>query len=168
MKVCGFNYVENVMSYGLLSEIASYLLKKDFWNGNEMVFIDDNIPMIIKKLIPLINIHSDLIVDYNHCTISKYNKNQSVSLRIEDREFGEYVATFSFGSPSQISFSKRHNEVIFKTPPVILNQNSLYILSGEARLTWFYEIFPAPVKCINNQKIKSGNRILITFRTLED
>lgn len=94
----------------------------------------------------------------NQCIINRYEPGQGISAHVDREFFGPVVACFSLGSGISITFSKEDEKIEKYVEP-----RSLYVMTGESRLLWTHEIKPR----LSDGKIKRGNRISVTFRSLD-
>ena len=111
---------------------------------------------IIKEKIPLENEK-----EFSQCLINKYVDNQGIAAHIDALTFGKYICCFTLGRGANLHFSKGDAHIDLYTEP-----NSLYIMSGEARYSWKHEMKKLIYDVVNGKKVKRGERISVTFRSI--
>ena len=99
--------------------------------------------------------------DFNQCLVNKYVDNQGIAAHIDALTFGKYICCFTLGHGANLHFSKGDSHIDLYTEP-----NSLYIMSGEARYSWKHEMKKLKYDVVKEKKIKRGERISVTFRTV--
>lgn len=99
--------------------------------------------------------------DFTQCLINKYVDNQGIAAHIDALTFGKYICCFTLGNGANLHFSKGDSHIDLYTEP-----NSLYVMSGEARYSWKHEMKKLKYDLVEGVKIKRGERISVTFRTI--
>ena len=96
-------------------------------------------------------------------TAKRYSKNAEIQLPKEVWEIillNKYLL-FTLGHGANLHFSKGDAHMDLYTEP-----NSLYIMSGEARYSWKHEMKKLKYDVVNGKKVKRGERISVTFRSV--
>lgn len=92
-------------------------------------------------------------LEMNQCIMNNYYKTQAISKHIDSRQFGSVIGCFTLGSPGTMRFTCEDKSV-----DVIVEPNSLYIMSGDARYKWQHEML----------RNKHDRHISITFRNVPE
>lgn len=95
------------------------------------------------------------------CIINKYEKGQGISPHIDNLQFGPYIVCFSFGSGIEINFDNEN-----ETKKIYVNNNSVYIMSGDSRYKYKHSIQPRQYDILDGIKIERKTRYSITFRSV--
>lgn len=117
----------------------------------------------LKNLLTGICLNLKLINDkeyFNQCIINNYNPGQGISKHIDLKTFGNVIGCFSIGSGSVINFNYKKQHEIY------IEENSLYIMSGDSRNIWTHEMPSRNYDNVNDKKIMRKRRISITFRNV--
>jgi alkylated DNA repair dioxygenase AlkB len=77
--------------------------------------------------------------------------------------FGGVIASLSLGTACVMDFTQPQPE---RKVPVLLEPESLIILSGDARYVWRHSIAPRKTDRINGTQIRRGRRVSLTFRSV--
>ena len=96
-------------------------------------------------------------VDFDQCIVNRYLPGQGISRHVDRLIFGDTIACFSLGSSAVIVF--RHPES-GEAVDVIIPENSLYVMQGDARYVWTHEM-PARLKDFGKAR---EIRYSVTFR----
>ena len=104
---------------------------------------------------------SDPTFEFNQCIVNKYACGEGISAHTDLISFGSIIGCFTIGSGASLVFKNKKTDEIFQlyTKPA-----SCYIMSGESRYTWTHEMPSRKFDLVENDKIKRGERISITFR----
>jgi alkylated DNA repair dioxygenase AlkB len=149
-------------------EVIHYGYKYDYKNGN-IKEVAKEFPDFARKLVGIIKekikFQDEKDSDFSQCLVNKYVDNQGIAAHIDALTFGKYICCFTIGNGANLRFSKGKGEgddfFDLYTEP-----NSLYVMSGEARYSWKHEMKKLKFDVVNNKKIKRGERISVTFRTI--
>lgn len=137
-----------VQQYGYL---YNYTNHKSSIKTNEMLPILNNIKNNIEDIcneLKLIN--NDF--KFNQCIVNNYIDNQKISKHIDAPSFDKIICCLSIGDTAVIRF--KLNDI---THDINIENNSLYIMSGDARYKWTHEM-------LSNKSSNSYRRISITYR----
>ncbi len=96
--------------------------------------------------------------------INEYQIGQGISAHIDCVPcFGAIIAIISLGSPCVMDFT---NSKTGEKAPLLLEQRSLAILSGDARYIWQHAIAQRKNDKYNGEIIQRNKRVSLTFRTV--
>jgi alkylated DNA repair dioxygenase AlkB len=90
-------------------------------------------------------------LDMNQCIMNNYYKTQCISKHIDSKHFGSVIGCYTLGSSGIMRFTCDNDTV-----DIVVEPNSLYIMSGDARYKWSHEML----------RLKHDRRISITFRNV--
>jgi alkylated DNA repair dioxygenase AlkB len=93
--------------------------------------------------------------DFDQCIVNRYIPGEGIAKHIDALSFGPVIACFSVGSSTSMIFRHKEDSVEVTVP-----ENSLYIMSEDARYKWTHEM---PARKTDNN-IKRDTRYSITFR----
>lgn len=96
---------------------------------------------------------------FNQIIVNDYQPGQGISKHTDIKEYGAVIGCFTFGSGSVMTF--RDGD---KKEDVEVAENSLYIMSGEARTKWTHEMAARKSDTVGGRKIQRGRRVSVTFR----
>jgi alkylated DNA repair dioxygenase AlkB len=96
--------------------------------------------------------------------VNEYQIGQGISAHIDCVPcFGKTIAIISLGSPCIMDFT---NSKTGEKLPVLLEQRSIAILSGDARYIWQHAIANRKNDKYNGEIIQRKRRVSLTFRTV--
>lgn len=96
--------------------------------------------------------------------VNEYQIGQGISAHIDCIPcFGATIAIISLGSPCVMDFT---NSKTGEKAPLLLEQRSLAILSGDARYIWQHSIANRKTDKYNDEIIQRKRRVSLTFRTV--
>lgn len=116
----------------------------------------ESIPDVMAELLTLIPSNP---CDFNQCIVNHYRPGEGISAHIDSPKFGPVIACFTINGGIEIEF--RRNEKVEK---LYVEDNSLYIMSGEARSRWTHSISPRLYDTVNGTRIRRVLRHSLTFR----
>lgn len=128
------------------------------YNRSGLTKIDD-LPIDLSKLVQKDRINKIIgkdviILDMEQLIINKYLIGQGINYHVDHPiQFGPIIACISIGSSVTMNFRQGLNG---KVVPVQIEPNSLYIMSGDARMKWQHGIL----------KQNKSTRYSLTFRTI--
>jgi hypothetical protein len=154
----GYIYIERVFDLYIINGILNYLKKRELHktingcylkfdiilnkdkyniqeNGNEIEYPELN--DLLDK-IKEITKNENIKFDFNQILIYQYNK-ENRQERMKDNSLGESLIIISFTEPCEMLMLQQledNKKNIYKT---ILKENSLFILSNEAKYNWKFE-----------------------------
>ena len=145
-------------------EVIHYGYKYNYKSGNVKEHAKE-FPDFARRLVGIITekipFENGKDCDFTQCLINKYVDNQGIAAHIDALSFGKYICCFTIGNGANLRFSKGDKFFDLYTEP-----NSLYVMSGEARYSWKHEMKKLKYDVVNGKKIKRGERISVTFRTV--
>lgn len=95
--------------------------------------------------------------------VNEYEPGQGIAAHIDCVPcFEDTVASLSLGSACVMDFA----DLTGKKLPLLLEQESLIILSGDARYKWRHAIAPRKTDRINGAEIRRSRRVSLTFRNV--
>jgi len=139
-------------------KVQHYGYKYDYKTSNIYAKADD-IPdflLKLKKKLTQICLKLNIIdksYEFNQCIINNYNSGQGISAHIDNLKYGKVIGCFSVGCDAKMKFSQND-----KTKDIIVNNNSVYIMSDDARYKWKHSMIGSK---------KNERRISITFRNVK-
>jgi len=95
--------------------------------------------------------------------VNEYLEDQSIAAHIDRNSFGPKVATVSLLESWYMTFRSPDG---LKKIEVLLEKNSLAIMTGASRSEWKHAIMSRGTDSIGGMKIPRGRRLSITFRTI--
>lgn len=96
--------------------------------------------------------------------VNEYEPGQGIAAHIDCEPcFGNTVASISLGSSAVMDFHSRQTN---KRISVFLEQGSLMVMSGEARLEWTHSIPPRKSDFVLGERVSRSRRVSLTFRTV--
>ncbi len=99
----------------------------------------------------------------DHLLINKYNSGDGCIPHVDELEFWQdWVVGVSFGSGCIFNFVRAGEKISVYIPP-----NSIYILTKDARYKWKHGIPFVTEEVVNNNIVKRGTRISLTFRNID-
>jgi len=96
--------------------------------------------------------------------VNEYKENQGIAAHVDRNSFGPKVATISLIESWHMKFRNLGGIEIID---VLLEKNSLAIMTNESRTNWSHEIKKLKTDKIAGLKKDRGRRISITFRTID-
>lgn len=127
----------------------------------------DDIPVFMTDLINEISKickELNLIDDsyqFNQCIVNNYESGQGISKHIDNLNFGPVIACVTLGKGCVMTYSHNNEE-----RELYVENNSLYIMSGDARYKWYHEMKKCKYDYFNFIKFKRDRRISLTFRNV--
>ena len=100
---------------------------------------------------------------FNQCIVNNYESGQGISRHTDVKGYGKVIGCFTIGSGSTMKFVHPTTQVEYEK---YVEPNSLYIMSGDARLIWTHEMLSSKFDIVNKIKIPRSRRISITFRNV--
>jgi len=107
----------------------------------------------------------------NQCIVNEYEPGQGIGAHVDCEPcFGNTVVSISLGGPCVMEFTNRSDpgEEIGKQYKLLLEHNSLLVLTGPARFWWTHAIPPRKTDSWKGQDILRQRRVSLTFRTVLD
>jgi alkylated DNA repair dioxygenase AlkB len=95
--------------------------------------------------------------------VNEYLQQQGIAAHIDKETFGPKVATVSLLESWLMRFRSLDRQ---KTIDVLLEKNSLAIMTGESRYLWTHEILKNKTVSVAGLKSVKKRRLSITFRTI--
>lgn len=118
---------------------------------------------LCQGLLPIFQAHCPSVTDVNQVIVNEYTRSQGIAAHIDAPIFGPVVASLSLLEPCNMIFTRGTEKVM-----VMLQPNSLLVLSGEARTSWKHEI-PHTTTITDGSTVISKNanyrRVSVTFRS---
>jgi len=87
---------------------------------------------------------------FNQCIVNNYNKGQKISAHIDVIKYGNVICCYTLNSNGIMRFTKDCKNI-----DIIVEPNSLYIMSRDSRYKWKHEMLSS-----------KSRRISITFRNV--
>lgn len=103
----------------------------------------------------------DSTYEFNQCIVNNYLQGQGISPHIDVKKYGGVIGCFTLGSGATMVFEHKNEK-----KEVYVKPNSLYIMSGDARMIWKHSMISRKSDTVDDIKIKRGRRISITFRNV--
>lgn len=100
--------------------------------------------------------------NFNQCIVNSYEINQGISAHIDSKVFDSVIGCFTIGSGAMMRF-KNSNHIY----DLFVEENSLYIMSDDARYKYTHEMIKRKTDNVNGKKYKRSRRISITFRNVK-
>jgi alkylated DNA repair dioxygenase AlkB len=97
---------------------------------------------------------------FDQCIINRYVDRQGIRNHIDHKMFGAVIACHTLGAGSCMNFWNPHSQAEYN---LNVAHNSLYIMSGDVRNTWFHGM---PAQQHLGELRYGGGRYSITWRTL--
>lgn len=151
---------------GLTSrEVIQFGYKYDYKSG-KVTEKTTEFPPEIKKLalqIKKLKIQDKDISEciLNQCIINKYEPGQGIGAHTDHPDYGEEIFCFTIGSGACMTFSQQGEIYNLYT-----THRSLYVMTGDSRWKWTHEMKKRKNDIINGVKVTRGERISITFRSV--
>jgi alkylated DNA repair dioxygenase AlkB len=143
------NYANSriVQQYGYLYNYSNH---KSNTKTKDMIPCLDNIKNDIKYICLELGLIDNEYI-FNQCIVNNYYKNQKISKHIDALAFDKIICCLTIGNSGIMRFLLDDNKY-----DIIVQPNSLYIMSGDARYKWTHEMLPN----------KEERRISITYRKI--
>ena len=95
--------------------------------------------------------------------VNEYLSGQGIAAHIDKQSFGPAVATVSLIESWPMLFKNSESNEEFE---VVLEVNSLAVMTKESRMDWTHEIRKRSSDYVGGLKIRRGRRISLTYRTI--
>lgn len=96
--------------------------------------------------------------------INEYEPGQGIAPHIDCEPcFGDTVASISLGSACEMQFVHKRNG---EKKSILLESNSLLMLSGEARYDWTHGIAARKSDIVHGKRLPRSRRLSLTFRKM--
>ena len=96
--------------------------------------------------------------------VNEYEPGQGISAHVDCEPcFGETIASISLGSACEMRFQHLYTNEIRN---ILLQPNSLLVLSGQARYDWNHSIMARKSDVIDGKRQQRQRRLSLTFRTM--
>jgi len=102
--------------------------------------------------------------EFNQCIVNDYQPGQGISKHIDIKQYGPVIGCFTIGSGAMMTFRIPDTNAQVNC---YVKENSLYIMSGDARYKWTHEMASRKSDVVDGQKVARGRRVSITFRSLQ-
>lgn len=120
------------------------------------------LPEIFLKIAEKIGGLTEEKVIFDQVIVNEYLPGQGISAHVDCVPcFGPVIASVSLGSPCEMLFQNRSTKA---RSSILLEPQSLLVLSGEARFSWSHEIPARQSDMIEGMRVKRGRRVSLTFR----
>ena len=150
-RLGNFKEVGETKNSGILSRKVLQFGYEYIYTTHSVKKIDRNLPQIILDIIKYLPKYSD--TKFNQCIINRYENGQGITPHIDAECFGSVICCFTFGEGSLMNFKRVIDE---KEYNLRVEDNSVYIMSGESRYEWKHSM--------PNLESNNLNRYSITLR----
>ena len=99
----------------------------------------------------------------NQVVVNDYRPGAGILAHVDQAAFGDTVASVSLGSSCVMKFSRTKTE---RSHEILLEPQSLLVLSGEARWEWCHGIPARTADTWQQQERPRGRRVSVTFREI--
>lgn len=103
--------------------------------------------------------------EFNQCIVNNYNPGQGISRHVDIHAYGKTIGCFTLGSGCIMKFTNFATKEVHE---IYTKQNSLYIMTSDARYHWTHEMPSTKTDIVENKVITRDRRISITFRNVPD
>lgn len=147
-----------VQHYGFKYDYKARRIDKSFYIGK--------IPDWMYFLIERMNQNGIITFNPDQAIINEYVDDQGIAAHIDCEPcFEDTIISISLGSSCILNFEREPNSK--NKIPLLLEQKSLLVMTGESRFNWFHGIPSRKNDTFNGAKHKRGRRISITFRKVK-
>jgi alkylated DNA repair dioxygenase AlkB len=120
---------------------------------------------LIKEITDVCNSNNLLPTNYkfNQLIVNNYFPGQGISAHVDNIHYGCVIACITLGKGCIITFRKGNDE-----RDIYVEDNTLYIMSGDARYKWTHEIKKVKTDYVNGVNYKRDRRVSLTFRYVKE
>jgi alkylated DNA repair dioxygenase AlkB len=121
------------------------------------------LPDIFAKMVDKISDELGKAMNFDQVIVNEYEPGQGISAHVDCMPcFGPVVAAISLGSPCEMVFQNLATRVRVS---LILEPQSLLIISGESRSAWSHAIPARRSDIVEGTRLLRHRRVSLTFRT---
>ena len=99
--------------------------------------------------------------NFNQCIVNRYLPDQGIGAHIDSSSYGDIIACFTFGGGREMEFTRESVKYRLYT-----TENSLYIMSGEARSEWKHQMRPRKSDIVGGNRVSRTECFSVTFRSI--
>lgn len=112
-----------------------------------------------------LRIYDENLIDFipDQAIINEYEPGQGIASHIDCEPcFGDVIISLSLGSACVMNFERQPNSK--EKIELLLEPRALLIMKGPSRYNWYHGISPRKNDRFNDEVIKRGRRVSVTFR----
>ena len=144
-----------VQQYGARFDYSTYKLMGD------VPPIPDELTSLVNILVETCkNLGVELLNTPNQVIVNSYKPGEGISPHTDWKTFGPVIGCFTLVSSGVMEFSKERKP----TYSLMVEPNSLYIMSGEARHDWKHSMPARKIDVVDGERVSRGRRVSVTFR----